>query len=289
MGQHGHEQRREELEWSSRVYLLDKNSSLMQLTHAEKKQKEYTAQVVVCLQGHNVMTSFSGNYHLGQLKGTVKSQLERFSTSSSNAAQVITCLRTAVCVQFTWGCLEQKSQVSDLQLSLKFTFYTENPLFSYRTQQPIISRYDALPRYRKACITQLQSNLFIYFTFSWKWGKIYLCTTERASGPVIFYLLPYSHWEIMLCIVPMPDIWVNVKVTEFVLLEMPTKIVLSKFSQWLKCTKWKETDIRDGHCKGSILMVNPVTFTALKLLAYKLPHLFPFLEWHFTHTMPGRG
>lgn len=73
----------------------------MQLTHAEKKQKEYTAQVALCLQGHNVMTSFSGNYHLGQLKGTMKSQLERFPTSSSNAAQVITCLRTAVCVQFT--------------------------------------------------------------------------------------------------------------------------------------------------------------------------------------------
>lgn len=58
----------------------------MQLTHAEKKQEEYTAQVVVCLQGHNVVTSFSGNYHLGQLKGTMKSQLELFPTSSSNAA-----------------------------------------------------------------------------------------------------------------------------------------------------------------------------------------------------------
>lgn len=141
-------------------------SSLTQTTNRRNTQ----FKVGVCLQGHSIMTSFGGNYHLGQLKGTVKSQLELLPTSSSSTDQVITWLMTAVCIQFTWA-FRREIQVSDLRLSLNFTFYTGKPLFSYRTQQPITWRYDALARYRKAYITWLQSNLFIYFHLFFKVGE----------------------------------------------------------------------------------------------------------------------
>lgn len=80
-------------------------------SHMQTRNRKNTRlKVGVCLQGHSVMTSFDGNCHPAQLKGTLESQLELPPTFSSSAAQVITCLMTAVSVRFICGCLEEKSK-----------------------------------------------------------------------------------------------------------------------------------------------------------------------------------